>query len=111
MRAAAGTGRRTVAHLFEFRTGLVDVPAHAVAEFEEAAEALVRESRRRRATRLFSVLRDRSRPGRFLCAAVFDSAAEERALFATSAGRRFAAVLLAADAAAETTAWEAVAGV
>lgn len=111
MSAPIRAADRTAAHLFEFRTATFEVPAALAGAVAEAAADLVRESQCQTGTRLFTVLRDRDRPTRFQCAAVFDDAAAERALFATPGAHRLAAVLLSAGVSMDPVSWEVVAGI
>jgi quinol monooxygenase YgiN len=111
MSSRLGIVPRTAAHLFEFRTATFEVPASSRDEVIASARELERASRCLPGTRLFAVLRDRDRDGRFLCTAVFDDDDAERTFFALSEAHRFAAVLLAVGVRIEPHAWEAVVGV
>lgn len=103
---------RNVGHLFEFRTLEIDVPDRLAVEIEAAAEDVVRHARcREPGTRLFAVLRDPDRPGRFLCTAVFDDEDAARAHRDSPAALRFAALLLSLGAETRADRWTAVAGI
>lgn len=109
---AAVSDARRVGHLFEFRTLELEVPASAADEVARAAQAVADHARcAEPGTRLFAVLRDRERAGRFLCTAVFDDEDAARAHDATAAAHCFAAVLLAAGATVRADAWSAIAGI
>jgi quinol monooxygenase YgiN len=62
-------------------------------------------------TRLFAVLRDQERPGRFLCTAVFDDADAAREHRSSPAALRLAALLLASGAQVRPARWSAIAGI
>jgi hypothetical protein len=57
------------------------------------------------------MMRDGDRPGRFLCAAVFDDHDAERRHHSSAAARRLANVLLAVGVRPESPRWTGVAGI